>query len=129
MNKRKKMAIIKHRRKRKKLELRRKALNLASGAANKPTIKAAVKKEIEIPKPVKALADILKPKEAAPAKKPAVKKPEPVKAEAAEKAEKTKKAPAKKKASPASGSTTSAKAAAPKKAVSRKKKPESAEGG
>ncbi len=71
MNKRKKMAIIKHRRKRKKQELRRKALNLASGAANKPIIKAAAKKEIEIPKPVKALADMLKPKEAAPAKKAA----------------------------------------------------------
>ena len=124
------MAIIKHRHKRKKFEERRKALNLASGITNKPAVKAA-KKEIEIPKPVKALADILKPKEVVAVKKPAVKKekPEPVKAVAAEKVEKPKKAPARKKASPASGSTTPAKEAAPKKAATRKKKPESTEGG
>jgi hypothetical protein len=74
MNKSKKMAIVKHRRKRKKMEERRKALALLSGGANKTALKTAVKKEIEIPQPVKALADMLKPKKAAAAKKPVAKK-------------------------------------------------------
>jgi hypothetical protein len=126
MNKRKKVAILKHRRKRKKLELKRKALVLASGGTIKPVIKAAPKKEKEMPKPVKALADILKPKEAAPAKKAPVKKGKveaEKKPEVAGKVEKPKKAPAKKKTEAATESKA-AKVESPKKVVSRKKKTE-----
>ncbi len=126
MNKRKRVALIKHRRKAKKLEVKRKALLLASGGAVKPVVKAAPKKEKEMPKPVKALADILKPKKTAPAKKAPVKK-EKVEAEKkpeiAEKVEKPKKAAPKKKTGEAS-ETTTAKPESPKKAASRKKKTE-----
>ena len=131
MNKSKRMAIVKHRRKRKKLEAKRKALVLASGTANKPAVKTAVKKEIEIPQPVKALADMLKPKKAAAAKKPAAKKEKTktVKAAAPKKAEKPKKAVVAKKPVAKKEKPETVKAAAPKKAASQKKKPESAKGG
>ena len=76
MNKRKKMAIIKHRRKRKKFEERRKALSLLAGS-QRPVVKEPVKKEKDMPKPVKAIVDILKPKEAPAAKKAAPKKEKP----------------------------------------------------
>ncbi len=126
MNKRKRVALIKHRRKAKKLETKRKALLLASGGAVRPVVKAAPKKEKEMPKPVKALAEILKPKETAPAKKAPVKK-EKVEAvkkpEVAEKVEKPKKAVIKKKTE-AAPETSAAKSESPKKATSRKKKPE-----
>jgi hypothetical protein len=79
MNKRKKMAILKHRHKRKRSEERRKALLVASGGAAKPVFKAAPKKEKELPKPVKALADILKQKEAKPVHKAVKEKAAPAK--------------------------------------------------
>jgi hypothetical protein len=126
MNKRKRVALMKHRRKAKKLEAKRKAYVLASGGIVKPVVKAAPKKEKEMPKPVKALADILKPKEAAPVKKaPAKKEKVEVvkKPEVAEKAEKPKKAPARKKAE-AAPETAAAKPESAKKATSRKKKTE-----
>ena len=81
MNKRKKMAILKHRHKRKRAEERKKALLIASGGTFKPVVKVAPKKEKELPKPVKALADMLKPKKAKPVHKatPAKEKAAPAK--------------------------------------------------
>lgn len=124
MNKRKRVAIFKHRVKKKKLEERRKALLLASGGTIKPVVKAAPKKEKEMPKPVKALADILKPKETAPVKKAAPKKEkvETVKAEPA--ANQPKKAPVKKKNTEDTGAIADEKAEAPKKAAVKRKKAE-----
>lgn len=62
MNKTKRMAIMKHRRKKKKEEEKKKALMLSSAGVG-PAVKVALKEEREVPKPVKALAGILKPKE------------------------------------------------------------------
>ena len=131
MNKRKKMAIIKHRRKRKKFEVRRKALSLLAGS-QRPVVKEPVKQEKEMPKPVKAIVDLLKPKAATAAKKVAPKKEKPVavkKVEAVEKADKSKKAPVKAKKTEAAVKPKAAeKAEAPKKTAVKKGKPESAKG-
>lgn len=127
MNKRKRVAILKHRRKAKKLEEKRRASLIGSGGVSRPAVKVAPKKEIAIPKPVKALADILKPKEAVVAKKPATKKAAPEKAEPVEKA--TKALVRKKKTEPVDETTSTAQADSSKKARAKKKKTESSEAG
>lgn len=120
MNKRKRVAILKHRHKAKKLEEKRRAL--VSGGVNRPAVRVAPKKEMEMPKPVKALAEILKSKEAVVAKKPATKKAEPV--------EKVTKAPVrKKKPEPVDEATPTAQTDSSKKIRVKKKKPESSEAG
>jgi hypothetical protein len=128
MNKRKKVAIMKHRHKKKRAELRRKGLILASGGTIKPMIKVAPKKEKEMPKPVKALADMLKPKEASQIKKATPPKKEKASVEkkiveTAESTEKVKKPLVRKKKSETVEPSPAKKE--PKKTAARKKKPDS----
>ncbi len=123
MNKTKRMAILKHRRKRKKLEEKRKALLLASGTGVNRTVH---KKEIA--KPVKAITEILKPKkEGTPAVKKTGTGKEKIETAVLEAVEKvTKKVPARrKKTEVAVEVSQEVKTEAVKKRTSRKKKPES----
>lgn len=120
------MAILKHRRKRKKLEEKRKALLFASGTAVKPLIKTAHKKEIA--KPVKVLTEVLKPKkEEATTGKKTVTGKEKIETTVLEAVEKvTKRAPTRKKKTEVAVEVAQEINTEPvKKRASRKKKPES----
>lgn len=135
MNKRKKVAIMKHRHKKKRAELRKKAVLIAAGSIIKPAVKVTPQKEKEMPKGVKALADMLKPKEPSPVKKTVSKKEKPApektaeatKKVGAEKIEKPKK-PVVRKKKTETEETTASQTGEPKKAPARKKKTETSGG-